>query len=104
MSVLPLDPVLSATTRLSIVAVLAAAEEVDFATVRDAVELSDSALSKQASALEAAGYVAVRKGYVGKRPRTWLRLTPEGRAALRKYVATLNSIVAEADRAPDRDG
>ncbi len=84
------------TTRLSIVALLAAAEEMEFAAVRDAVELSDSALSKQASALEAAGYVKIRKGYVGKRPRTWLGLTPLGRYRFELHVAALNAIVAQA--------
>lgn len=90
------DPVIVTTTRLSIVALLAAAEEMEFAAVRDAVELSDSALSKQASALEAAGYVKVRKGYVGKRPRTWLGLTPLGRRQFGLHVAALNAIVAQA--------
>ena len=90
------DPVIVTTTRLSIVALLAAAEEMEFAAVRDAVGLSDSALSKQASALEAAGYVGVRKGYVGKRPRTWLKLTATGRRAFQAHVAALNAIVARA--------
>jgi len=90
------DPVIVTTTRLSIVALLAAAEEMEFAAVRDSVGLSDSALSKQASALEAAGYVRIRKGYVGKRPRTWLSLTPRGRGAFDIHVAALNAIVAQA--------
>jgi DNA-binding MarR family transcriptional regulator len=93
------DAVLSTTTRLSIVALLAAVDEVEFSTVRDTVGLSDSALSKQASALEAAGYLRIRKGYVGKRPRTWLRITTTGRAALRCHVAALNIIVAAAGEA-----
>jgi hypothetical protein len=38
-----------------------------FATVRDAIQFSDPALSKQVGILESAGYVSVRKGYVGKR-------------------------------------
>jgi DNA-binding MarR family transcriptional regulator len=90
------DPVIATTTRLSIVALLAPAQELEFSSVRDALELSDSALSKQASALEAAGYVAIRKGYVGKRPRTWLKLTAKGRAAFDAHVAALNAIVARA--------
>jgi DNA-binding MarR family transcriptional regulator len=98
------DPVIVTTTRLSIVALLAAAEEMEFAAVRDAVGLSDSALSKQASALEAARYVRIRKGYVGKRPRTWLSLTALGRHQFAQHVAALNAIVAQAgmrlDRAP----
>ncbi|MEU7694468.1 transcriptional regulator, partial [Microbispora hainanensis] len=63
-----LDPVIHAPARLQIVSLLAAAEEAEFAFVRDTLGVSDSVLSKHGSALEAAGYVAVRKGYVGKRP------------------------------------
>ena len=96
------DPVIVTTTRLSIVALLAAAEEMEFAAVRDAVELSDSALSKQASALEAAGYVRIRKGHVGKRPRTWLSLTPLGQHRFTQHVAALNAIVAQAGLRLDR--
>ena len=66
-----------------------------FGAVRDAVEVSDSALSKHASALEQAGYVAVRKGYVGKRPRTWLKLTPPGRDALAAHLAALRRIAGD---------
>jgi DNA-binding MarR family transcriptional regulator len=92
----PLDPVIVTSTRLSIVALLAPAEEMEFAAVRDATGLSDSALSKQASSLEAAGYVAIRKGHIGKRPRTWLRLTPTGRTAFDAHVVALRAILARA--------
>ena len=64
--------------------------------IRDAAGVSDSALSKQASALEEAGYVRIRKGYVGKRPRTWLQLTPRGHQALASHVTALNAIIARA--------
>ena len=90
------DPHLATTTRLSIVAFLAGAEEAEFGAVRDTVGLTDSHLSKQAAALEAVGYVRVRKGYAGRRPRTWLALTPAGRAAFTAHVAALNAIVAAA--------
>ena len=51
-----LDDVIHAPVRFSIVAALATVEQADFATIRDTVEISDSVLSKQATALEAAGY------------------------------------------------
>ena len=53
-----------------IVSLLAAAQWADFKYIRDELALSDSALSKQLSTLESAGYVEIRKGFVGKRPRT----------------------------------
>ncbi|WP_416343211.1 winged helix-turn-helix domain-containing protein [Isoptericola peretonis] len=87
-----LDPVVHAPVRFSIVAALATVDEAEFAAVRDAVEISDSVLSKQVGTLEEAGYVAVRKGFVGKRPRTWLRLTREGRDAFGRHLAALRAI------------
>jgi DNA-binding MarR family transcriptional regulator len=76
------------------VALLAAADRVEFSFVRDHVEVSDSVLSKQMSALEQAGYIKVRKGFVGKRPRTWLSLTGEGRRVFARHLAALREIAA----------
>jgi len=87
-----LDDVIHLPVRLSIVAALAATEEAEFQALRDAVQISDSALSKQVATLESAGYVTVRKGYVGKRPRTWLSLSATGRQALRDHLAALRVI------------
>jgi DNA-binding transcriptional ArsR family regulator len=89
-----LDPVIHAPTRLQIVSVLAAAEEAEFGFVRDTLGISDSVLSKHASALETAGYVRIRKGYVGKRPKTWFSLTDQGRSAFADYVRNLQKIVS----------
>jgi DNA-binding transcriptional ArsR family regulator len=79
-------------TRLSIVAMLAATEWADFAFVRDELALSESALSKQLSTLEAAGYIQTRKRRVGKYPRTSTRLTRAGRAAFAGHVAALQQL------------
>ncbi|HRC65142.1 MAG TPA: transcriptional regulator [Dermatophilaceae bacterium] len=87
-----LDEVIHAPVRFSIVAALAHVEEADFAAVRDAVQVSDSVLSKQVTLLERAGYVEVKKGYVGKRPRTWLKLTPVGEAAFNGHLQALRAI------------
>ncbi|MFG2018421.1 winged helix-turn-helix domain-containing protein [Actinomadura geliboluensis] len=88
-----LDPVIHTPARLQMVSLLATATEAEFGFVRDSLGLSDSVVSKHASALEKAGYVEIRKGYVGKRPRTWFKLTREGRRAFDEYVATLQRIV-----------
>lgn len=87
-----LDPVIHFPIRLSIMACLAAVAEAEFGFVRDTVELTAATLSKQVTILEEAGYLAVRKGYVGRRPRTWLSLTPLGRTAFADYLDTLRTI------------
>lgn len=87
-----LDEVIHSPVRLSIVAILASVDEAEFGLVRDRVEISDSVLSKQAGALWAAGYVKIRKGYVGKYPRTWLSLTKAGRKAYTAHLDALRAI------------
>jgi DNA-binding MarR family transcriptional regulator len=94
------DEFLHVPARLSVVALLAPADWVDFAFVRDTVGTSDSALSKQLSALADAGYVAVRKGRDAGVRRTRVRLTPQGREAFRRHAAALEQIVAAARARP----
>lgn len=91
-----LDELLGNAVRLSVAAALAAVAKAEFALVRDTVEVSDSALSKQVALLEDAGYVAVEKGRVGRRPRTWLSLTPAGRDAFDRHVRALRAIAGSA--------
>ena len=91
-----LDEVIHAPVRFSIVATLSGVDQAEFAFVRDIVEISDSVLSKQVTVLEQAGYVKVKKGYVGKRPRTWLSLSPAGRTAYTAHVAALTEIARSA--------
>ncbi|MET3984130.1 transcriptional regulator [Streptomyces sp. PvR034] len=87
-----LAPLLNAPVRLSVVAALAPVDRAEFAFVRDLVEVSDSVLSKQVSALETAGWVAVVKGRVARRPRTWLSLTAEGRTVYARHLDALRAI------------
>ena len=87
-----LDDLIHHPVRFSVMAALAKVDEASFSTVRDAVQVSDSVLSRQTSALEHALYVKVRKGYVGKRPRTWLSLTAIGRQAYERHLAALREI------------
>jgi DNA-binding MarR family transcriptional regulator len=89
-----LDDALLTPLRFSVMAALRADVEVDFATLRNLLETDDSALSKAISTLDTAGYLAVRKGYVGKRPRTWLTATAAGGAAMRIHVTALQAIAA----------
>ncbi|MBE1490221.1 transcriptional regulator [Plantactinospora soyae] len=91
------DELIHAPTRLSLVALLAPADAVEFGYLREQLGLSDSALSKQISALGAAGYVNVHKENRGRGiRRTWVVLTDAGLTAFDGHVAALNQIVARA--------
>jgi len=97
-----LDELIHAPVRLSIMSALAAADRADFRFLRELVEVSDSLLSKHMTLLEDAEYVAVIKGYQGKRPRTWYTLTDTGRAAYDAYLAALHEIVGTTANQPAR--
>ncbi|OXM54926.1 winged helix-turn-helix domain-containing protein [Amycolatopsis alba] len=86
------DPIFETGPRLALCALLQGADWVEFATARDLVGASDSAVSKHSRTLEDAGYLEIRKGSVGRRPRTWLRLSPAGRAALRGHLTWLTNL------------
>ncbi|MFF7632061.1 transcriptional regulator [Kitasatospora sp. NPDC008050] len=94
-----IDPLLQHPTRLTLLAFLCGCAEAEFGVVRDYCEVSDSVLSKAAGALEAAGYLTMKKGYVGKRPRTWLAATKAGRATLTAHLAALQALAAAAGAA-----
>ncbi|WP_245160423.1 transcriptional regulator [Blastococcus sp. CT_GayMR20] len=78
--------------RLQVCGLLAAVDDMDFATVREHVGVSDSVLSKHVRQLEEAGYVKVRKSTRASRVRTNLALTGEGRKAFEAHVAELRRI------------
>ncbi|MFC4565776.1 winged helix-turn-helix domain-containing protein [Nocardiopsis mangrovi] len=92
------DPLLADPTRLKILALLASCDWAEFSFVRETAGLSKSALSKQVSKLEEHEYVQVHKGYVGKFPRTSLRLTDTGRSAIQNHLAALQQIVDQSSR------
>jgi DNA-binding MarR family transcriptional regulator len=90
------DAVLHPPVRLQIAAVLAQAQEAEFALLKNITGASDSVMSKHLSALADAGYVTLRKAAADGRQRTWARLTSAGRAAFRRHVSALEALTASA--------
>lgn len=90
---LRLNEAIHQPVRLSLLALLAHADRADFAFLRDHLKLKDSNLSQHLTALEALGYLRIDKVFEGKRPRTWVALSPQGRAAFDEYVRVLREIV-----------
>ena len=91
-----LDHVIHPPGRLQICALLSATQEAEFAFVRDAIDVSDSVLSKHVKTLEEAGYVSVRKAAAAGRQRTWLALTGQGRKAFAAHMAELTRLAGLA--------
>lgn len=87
-----LEPLLLHGVRFSLLAVVVSVHRVAFGYLRDRLEVSDSVLSKQLTALEAEGWVRVTKEADGRRARTWVEVTDDGRAAFARHRAALVAI------------
>jgi DNA-binding MarR family transcriptional regulator len=91
------DELIHPSTRLSIAALLASTDWLDFSFARDRLGLSDSALSKQFTILEDAGYVEIDRPVTNRRRRVRVRLTDLGRSAFEGHVAALQAVIANAE-------
>jgi DNA-binding transcriptional ArsR family regulator len=89
-----IDEILHSRVRLAIVAFLAGAKTAEFSAVRDAIRTTDGNASVHLRKLEDAGYIAVQKHFVARRPQTLYGLTSRGRMALLDYVAHLETLLS----------
>ena len=90
------DEIIHQPLRLRIMAVLnslPAREPTDFTQLRVSVQATDGNLGAHLATLERAGYVAIHKDFVGKRPRTRLSITAAGRGAFARHVAYLREVI-----------
>ena len=91
-----IDEVIHGRVRLGVMAHLASAEAADFGVLRTRLQTTDGNLSVHLRKLEEAGYVAIDKSFVGRKPLTRVRLTPPGRTAFLAYLDALSRLVAGA--------
>lgn len=73
-----LDDVVHQRTRLGILSVVAEVNRAQFRFLAETLGATDGNLSRHLQVLEDAGYVTIDKGYEGRRPRTWIQITPAG--------------------------
>lgn len=91
-----LNALIHQPTRLRIMAALVSLEpdeKADFVFLRDLLDLTDGNLSVHLQKLEEAGYVGIEKTFEGRRPKTWVAVTPEGHDAFSEHVDALEKIL-----------
>jgi DNA-binding MarR family transcriptional regulator len=91
-----LNEIIHQPVRLRIMAALVTlnpGDEVDFTYLRDLLEVTDGNLGAHLRKLEEAGYIAVNKIFVERKPHTYVSATAEGRKVFQEHVAALESIL-----------
>lgn len=88
-----LDEVIHGRLRLGVMAYLSGAQNADFNTLKARLKATDGNLSTHLKKLEEAGYVAIDKSFVGKKPLTQVRITDFGRSAFAAYLDALGTLL-----------
>jgi DNA-binding PadR family transcriptional regulator len=88
-----LNPVIHGKLRLALLSLLTTVEEAEFTWLRARTGSTDGNLGAQLAKLEEAGYVAVEKKFVQRKPQTLYRMTDAGRKALAEYVQALRQLL-----------
>jgi DNA-binding transcriptional ArsR family regulator len=69
----------------------------DFSYLKRSLSLTDGNLGRHLSVLENAGLIEIRKGYEGRRARTWAVITRSGRRALRRELHAMRALLRRFD-------
>jgi DNA-binding MarR family transcriptional regulator len=93
-----LDPVIHAPKRLAAMAILANSTTASFKFLKEHLNLLDSDLSKQMSALESAGYVSSAKAGHGRGGNTTYRITTAGKKAYGAHRSALQALLEGAPK------
>ncbi len=91
--IVDIDRVIHEPARLLILAYLHEVVSADFVFLMRETGLTRGNLSSHLSKLEAAGYINVKKEFVDRKPRTMLRITKRGRAAIREYRTRMKQVL-----------
>jgi DNA-binding MarR family transcriptional regulator len=79
--------------RLGIVSALAANEVLTFSDLKKLLGTTDGNVSVHTRKLEEAQYIACKKSFDGRVPKTEYRLTASGRRALEKYLDHMEALI-----------
>lgn len=90
-----LDTAVHGPIRLGVLTALQTDGPQDFTTLKKRLNVADGAIGIHLRKLEDIGYVACKKSFVGRRPKSTYRVTPKGRTALLNYLEAMQRIIDE---------
>ncbi len=89
-----LNPVVHGRLRLALLSLLSGVDQAEFTWLRAKTQSTDGNLGAQLLKLEEAGYVAVEKKFISRKPQSVYRITDSGRQALAEYVQSLKILLS----------
>jgi DNA-binding MarR family transcriptional regulator len=79
--------------RLGIMSILMVNESIDFATLKEMLDITDGNLASHITALEKLEFILISKQFVGKKPNTTYAATTAGKEAFLAHLNALESLI-----------
>ncbi len=92
-----LNKAFESRVKLGIMSILLANDTVNFATLKEELQLTDGNMSSHLSSLEKAGYLSITKKFVGMKPNTSYAVTSEGRKAFGDHLDALERLILKTN-------
>ncbi|MBC8491648.1 MAG: transcriptional regulator [Candidatus Marinimicrobia bacterium] len=94
----PLNQIIHAQVRLSILTLLISVKEADFVYLKESVGTTDGNLSVHLTKLEDTGYIKITKKFVSKKPKTICSISAKGRNAYQEYILALEQYLIHPEK------
>ena len=91
-----LNKAFESRVRLGIMSILMVNETVDFASIKEQLQLTDGNIASHITALEKLDYIQVKKQFIGKKPNTSYSVTPAGKKAFSEHLDALEKLISKS--------
>jgi DNA-binding MarR family transcriptional regulator len=91
-----LNKAFESRVRLGIMSILMVNETVDFASIKEQLQLTDGNIASHITALEKLDYIQVTKQFIGKKPNTSYSATPAGKKAFSEHLDALEKLISKS--------
>lgn len=88
-----IDDIIHSRIRLAIMAILLNVEHAEFIFLKKQINTTDGNLSIHLKKLEDAGYIAVDKFFINRKPVSSYKITNRGREAFEVYIQRLDNFI-----------
>ncbi len=88
-----LDTAVHGPIRLGVLTALQTDGRLDFTTLKKRLDVADGAMGIHLRKLEDIGYIACKKTFVGRRPKSTYRITSKGRSSLLNYLEAMQQVI-----------
>ena len=79
--------------RLGIMSILMVNDDMNFNSLKEMLQLTDGNLASHLKGLEEIGYIAVNKGFIGRKTNTTYEVTANGRKAFTEHLDALETLI-----------